>query len=291
MVMKIMNKLTILCAAIAFNVNAQDFGTWSVDMGRTMTMNSAICNQTGTCNKYTPEQKTQRKAISDQAYQCISAAHRRYSGDSSNKEREVSRCKAVRDQQYYAIRGSARAASPANPASPNPVRSIDFAIANYQVSPTVTDEVRRRLRDGLSRVSNSQAQQQLVSQIDFESVFDSAMNKYGLRSGNMIDTMTGYWLTMWSIVHRTSMPNRSAIEGVRAQMAAIAKQSGIATVRSEDKQRESQKLIWQMVLALGAQRQPGMNLKDLSMEVNRTAVRQGMDLSLMMVTNEGFVRR
>jgi hypothetical protein len=289
--MKIMNKLTILAAAIAFNASAQDFGSWSVSMGQTMTMNSAICNQAGTCKKYTPEEKARRKAISDQAFQCISAATRRYARDDTNKEREVTRCKAVRDQQYDAMSGATRPASPANPPSPGPVSGSDLAIANYQVSPPVTDEVRRRLRDGLSRVSNSQAQQQLVSNIDFESVFDSAMNKYGLRSGNMIDTMTGYWLTMWSIVHRTSIPNRSAIEGVRAQMAAIAKQSGIAKVRSEDKQRESQKLIWQMVLALGAQRQPGMNLKDLSMEVNRTAVRQGMDLSLMSVTNEGFVRR
>jgi hypothetical protein len=291
--MKIINKLTILIAAVACHASAQDFGSWSVSMGQTMTMNSAICNQSGTCGRLTPAQKAQRKAINDEAYQCILAAQRRYGGDSYNKEREVNRCKAIRDQQYADMRGSSGSSRSFanNRYESNAVYQGDYGIADYQVTPAVTNEVRRQLRDGLRGVSNSHAQQQLVMDIDFESVFDSAMNKHGLRSGNMVDTMTGYWLTMWSVVHRSSIPSRNGIEGVRAQMAALAEQSGINNVRDEDKQRESQKLIWKMVLVLGAQRQPGMDLNGLSVEVNRNAMRDGMDLSRMMVTGEGFVTR
>lgn len=292
--MKTSSILAILCIPMSFNAASQDFGSWSVSMGRTMTMNSAICNQTGTCGKLTDAQKAQRKAITDDAFNCMRAANKRHTRDDRAKERAVAECKTRRDRQYAALRTSdaAETSAPAgNTTSTTNAPPIDFAIANYQVSANVTNQVRARLRDGLGKVANSSAEQQLLANIDFEAVFDSAMKKHGLRSGNMIDAMTGYWLTMWSIVHRAPFPDRAAIDGTRAQMAVLATQSGIANVRSDDRQRESQKLIWQTVLAMSAQRKAGVDAAGLAAEMNKVAVSQGMDLARMAVSNEGFVAR
>jgi hypothetical protein len=280
---------------IASHAMAQDFGAWSVAMGQTMAMNSAICHQSGACGKLTAAQKAQRKAISDEAFNCILTARKR-GVDASRKERAVTECKAQRDRQYKALFGAAGASHPvAATAHPTPAKSngpgADFAVANYHVSTAVTKQVRAGLHEGLAKLADTSAQQQLLAKIDFEAVFESAMQKHGLARGNMIDAMTGYWLTMWSIVHRAPFPDQEAVIGTRAQMALTAAQSGIAEVSSDAKQRESQKLIWQMVLAISAQRQRGDDAKRLAAEMNQVAIGQGLDLSRVTVTHAGFVSR
>jgi hypothetical protein len=282
--MKTLSPLILAVAMFFSSTASATYGGWSVSMGQTMTMNSAICNQAGNCGKLTDEQKQKRKIITDQALECITAAHRRY-GQGAAREQAVASCKAIRDRGYASIRtGGANKVSVSQ-------APIDFSLTDYRVSAKVTDEMRKRLQDGLRSVPNSLAQQQLVLRIDFEAVFDSAMRKHGLRSGNLADAMAGYWLTMWSIVNRSQMPNTAAISGVRTQMAQLAAQAGVAKVSDAEKQREAQKLIWQTVLALSAQRTNGQNSAALAAEMNKVARKQGMDLARMQITQSGFTPR
>jgi hypothetical protein len=98
-----------ISAISAFDVNAQDYSGWAASIGRTHTMNSAICHQSGNCKKTTDEQYKRRKAITEQASVCIRRAFDQYRSDDPRRQRAIDHCKAVRDQQHNANMGRAGA--------------------------------------------------------------------------------------------------------------------------------------------------------------------------------------
>jgi hypothetical protein len=98
-VVRSMRKLVFICSMslLAPLSSANEFGA---SIGRTMTMNSAICNQTKTCPQRTPEQEKEFKAIGADALACITAARKQFKGNDHALDQAVKQCKSERDARY-----------------------------------------------------------------------------------------------------------------------------------------------------------------------------------------------
>jgi hypothetical protein len=95
---KVLLVISLLVAA-----NTAQANEYGASIGRTMVMNSAICSQTKTCLRRTPEQEREFKAIGKDAGQCISSAFDRYKRDDRARDHAVKMCKAKRDARYAGL--------------------------------------------------------------------------------------------------------------------------------------------------------------------------------------------
>jgi hypothetical protein len=163
---------------------------------------------------------------------------------------------------------------------------------NYRVNAKVSDQVKQTILGiATKHARNPDGVRKLIQPQDVNNLFDQLMAKHGLRSSNLVDSITAYWLTNWMVVNRTTMPDRATVDGVRAQMMAAAHKSGYGSRDDGFNQRESELLMWQSILLLASYQNPDMDKVGLSKEINSNIKRQGMDMSQFTVNKNGFVLR
>jgi hypothetical protein len=154
----------------------------------------------------------------------------------------------------------------------------------YTASPAVTQQVKKYYIESRTKIaSNPAALADSINRVDIEMVFSDYMGKHGLQSHDLSDAMAGYWLTLWTIVHNTSMPNKSAVLGVRNQMRASLNRNML----NAEKQRHAQMTVLKTVEVLATSRKPG-NQREMAVEMQKVGMRFGMNLEKLEVTNNGF---
>ncbi len=289
------NLTMIFSAAVALTINiasAQDLTMFNANsqaglsIAGTAAMNSAICNQTGTCGRsQSPAAKALEREFQERKRQCNSDVIQNTQSGTPARKAGYARC----DADDYARRNSA--GSQVGYADNR--GQMQGGSTGYRPSFAVSNEVKHAVLASVNNTNmrNPASVNRLINGQDVEALFDGLMNQHGLRSRDLADAMTGYWLTMWMIVHQTEMPGRAIVDGVRMQMRDASISNGFTNQPDAFKQREAQTLMWQMTLALAAYRNPQMDRRGLSQVLNSNARQQGFDLASLDVTRAGFVAR
>jgi hypothetical protein len=154
----------------------------------------------------------------------------------------------------------------------------------YTASPAITQQVKKYYIESRTKIAtNPAALADTINSADIEMVFSDYMGKHGLQSHDLSDAMAGYWLTLWTIVHNTSMPNKSAVLGVRNQMRTSLN----GNMSNAEKQRHAQMTVLKTVEVLATSRKPG-NQRAMAIEMQKVGMRFGMNLEKLDVTNNGF---
>jgi hypothetical protein len=155
--------------------------------------------------------------------------------------------------------------------------------------------IEREVKDIIAQITLPSARdpatlQRLIDTGNTELYFDQFMQKHGLQSGDLADAMAGYWLTLWTVANRRPMPSRTAVAGVREQMA-----QGLSFERSIEspaaRQREAQLLMWQMFLVTASTTRNDISQIELSNEMYQSGLRKGFDLRRLRPSASGFVMR
>jgi hypothetical protein len=222
-----------------------------------------------------------------------------------------------------AIGQSARNARGLGPAPARPVPSANFATvvaasaagigmsANnsasapalaYRSSPLITAQTKRQFIDNLTQHSKNpghafDTRRRLESR-DMIGEFSAQMSSYGLRTDNLGDVATGYWIANWSIANQRTMPSPDQVRAAQSQLsAALLRDARITRTDDATRQRLSEALIYQTMFALEtrdnlvrASNMTGMHtLADI---IDRAVLAQGgVDMRRLQLSSNGFALR
>lgn len=116
----------------------------------------------------------------------------------------------------------------------------------------------------------------------------------GLRTDNVADAYTVYWVEAWETVHGvTGETSRGTAEAVQRQAsAALLATPEFANATDAQKQEFADALLVQALLIGAAREQAGgdaAKLREIANAVRQGARASGLDLDAMMLTEDGFV--
>jgi hypothetical protein len=282
--------VTTTLLAICQLSNAQDMMYLDAanSMAGTTVMNAVICNQTNTCNgSSSAAHQASVNTWLKEIRVCKNGVIKRTGAATPQRTAGLEECK----QRYPDPDDKAIAvAKPAGNGSHSDTNINDPI--SYRVDTAVSEKVKTTIiRSVTAKASNPERLRNLILTQNVQTLFNQLMGQHGLRSQNFVDSSTAYWLTNWMVVNRSNMPNREMVNGVRSQMMVAAHQSGYGKRDDASNQRESEVMMWQTILLIAAYQNPQMDKAGLSKQINSNATRQGMDLSRLTVSKNGFVVR
>jgi hypothetical protein len=193
--------------------------------------------------------------------------------------------------------------TPESPAAPNPKKgpaqkrapiqpTESFSNLAFHSNPAVTNAVRAFY---LSHM-NAQALLTAPSYDTMLSRFDERFASYGYYRHNVGDTVAGYMIIAWEIVHNADASNTPAgIRRVRTAVCQILEKRGkAARLTGENKQKISELLKCIAILAAQQARQARQTNNAASMQQAVNIVTQfprklGIDLERYQLTDNGFV--
>jgi hypothetical protein len=119
------------------------------------------------------------------------------------------------------------------------------------------------------------------------------MAKFGLRTDDLADAYTLWWISCWSAVHGDfSTPDRATVDAVKSQATRALLAGGRTNATSDAvKQEFAEALLIQALLldtSLQQAKGNGSQLKLLAAAANQGAKGMGLDLTKMMLTPSGF---
>ncbi len=118
--------------------------------------------------------------------------------------------------------------------------------------------------------------------------------KFGLRTDNLADAYTVYWVEAWQAAHgRSDEGSRAQAQAVKAQAArALLATPEVARATDAQKQELADALLVQALLIGAAKNQAGgdpAKLRAVGQAVRQGAKASGLDLDAMTLTEDGFV--
>jgi hypothetical protein len=120
------------------------------------------------------------------------------------------------------------------------------------------------------------------------------LQPYGLRTDNVADAYTVYWVQAWQAANGdTSDPSRATMQAVKRQSAsALAATSEFGAATDATKQEMAEAMMVQAMLISASvdvyKDDPNM-MRQLGAAVRKGAKASGLDLDAMTLTDEGFV--
>lgn len=122
--------------------------------------------------------------------------------------------------------------------------------------------------------------------------FASIVGSYGLRSNDAVDALTAYWIMVWVVANRASLPSRAVVLAVRDQVARGYSRSAVAEFDGSQRQILADEAIFNFLVLNGAWRQvsrgsPG-DYQRLSDATQRNFLTLGADLRRLDLTASGF---
>ena len=180
------------------------------------------------------------------------------------------------------------------PLPPRPTTVVDAA---YPVDRVVRRDVEQRLVAAVARKDETAGEQlsATFARHDLIGMADRALASLGLRSGNVIDSVTIYRLAMWGAAHGLTVPPpRASITGARRQTAAGFHLTGAGLDTAAGRQRFSETLLYQAILMDLASEQAQKDGDQATIGALRESARQalratGIDPDRMRLTADGFV--
>jgi hypothetical protein len=182
---------------------------------------------------------------------------------------------------------SGKADIPKTTAQAKPVTSQSSA---YRTSPAIGSEVQNAFYNTVKAGSKETAEEirtKLFNQ-DIEKLFGKTVSPFGLKSHDVIDSTTAFWISMWVIANQAPNPTPQQVSAVRQQVKATMADSGRLSSNDADKQRFSQMMMYETILALVAFNTDAIDKKQLAAATYKNIKRRGMDLKKMQLTDQGF---
>lgn len=134
--------------------------------------------------------------------------------------------------------------------SPTSIRRSDFN-HSYRTDMSVRREVQAGLVANVAS-QNKEAASQLAATFarhDLIAMGDRAFASLGLKSGNVMDAIAVYRLSMWGAANELSTPpHREIVAGIKQQIIETIDLSEAGLDTPEDKQRFSETLLYQAIL-------------------------------------------
>lgn len=167
---------------------------------------------------------------------------------------------------------------------------------------TYKPSVEQRQRNQAQFIAKSKAKdpkaaaelERLFASTDVIGAMGKAIAPYGLRTDNVADAYTTWWINAWLASRgRTDTPDKRVIEAVRAQAtAAFGRTSGLLSATDAIKQEIAETHLIQAALIdgymTGAKGDPTL-LRKIAAGVRQSAHASGLDLDAMNLTERGFV--
>jgi hypothetical protein len=212
------------------------------------------------------------------------------------REAGLARCKAQfpnkRAQEFQtpdapAYRASSNVTGYANNV---PAGSVS---GQYRPSAAVATEVQNELYRSLTKISRNQADEvknALFNQ-DIERLFGNTVRPFGLEAGNVIDSTTAFWVSMWVISNQAPNPSLQQIAQVRTQVLKVLANEGTLNKSDADKQRLSQGMMFETILGLVAFNNASIDKNALAQATTRNLLRRGLDMRNLVMTDRGFAPR
>lgn len=167
---------------------------------------------------------------------------------------------------------------------------------SYSVDPQIRAKVERQLIAVIQKVDPVQAQNfaNAIAQTDFFKLYDDAMARYDLSSGNLGDVMTAYWILQWGSANQNNDdPTVDQVESVRGQVDYALDLEAAGLTDSAARQELAETLVYQTIL-LSAGIEEAYAKKDtatiqlLSENSHKTMTDLGINMRQLVLTDEGF---
>jgi hypothetical protein len=161
----------------------------------------------------------------------------------------------------------------------------------YRTSQSVTSEVQNAFYNNVKAGSKETAEEIRTKLFpkDIEKLFGTTVRPFGLKSNDMVDSTTAFWISMWVIANQAPNPTPQEVAGVRNQVRSAMANSSKLSGSDADKQRFSQMMMYETILALVAFNTDSIDKAQLARATHNNMKRRGMDLRRMRLSKNGFV--
>jgi hypothetical protein len=136
--------------------------------------------------------------------------------------------------------------------------------------------------------------EKLIAQKDLIAEMGKIMAPYGLRTDNVADAYTLWWVASWHASRSQEFkPNRSQLQAVKAQASrALSVAMKSSKITDATRQQFAEACLMQALLIDGALEKAQGNpsqLKEVARHVSQGARASGLNLAVMELTPKGFV--
>lgn len=178
-------------------------------------------------------------------------------------------------------------------------RSASSSVFAFTPAPAVSEQVRQRMIDAITRVDPAQragAEKTFDSRLTVLKAFDKLLGNYGYSANNLLDVYTGYAVIAWEIVNGADASgNAAGIRAVHAQLErSMLATPAVVQMSPELKQDTAEVLAYEAALAGNAKnellaRGDSATLQRLRDNVAASAQDLGLDVRGLQLTAQGFV--
>ncbi|MGC6398962.1 DUF6683 family protein [Sphingomonas sp. FW199] len=172
--------------------------------------------------------------------------------------------------------------------------AVDF---RYRYNPARTAQnMRSFLARAPSRAARAELEQMLAAQPTLMGDIAAGVRAYGFDPHNVADAYAVWWVNVWGASEKRNVePDAETVSAVKKQVyAAFAAMPGFAATSDAERQEYAEALLLQATMLGSAFEQwkndPKM-LDQLAAAAREGAKASGIDLSLMTLTQNGFVPR
>ena len=167
----------------------------------------------------------------------------------------------------------------------------------YPVDRAVRRGVQQNLVAAVARRNKAAGEELSVAfaRHDLIAMADRALSAFGLRSGNVLDSVTIYRLAMWGAAKGlTTPPPPTSIAGARRQVASTFDLAGAGLQLHARRQQFSETLLYQAVLMDIASEKAQKNndqvaMRDIRLAARKALAASGIDPDAMRLGPSGFV--
>lgn len=172
------------------------------------------------------------------------------------------------------------------------------ATTTYRSSPAVSRRVQTQFVDFMRQNVGEQGARELDATLSSGNAISSwsgIVRSDGLRSGDVVDAITAYWMLNWVIANQADN-NRQQMQAVRNQVRSVVANSPTLAALSNDERQEMAEALVLNFLVQHAAYGNAMQAGDRTMmrrlgdaAVTRFRNEMGLDLRQLRLTDQGFV--
>ena len=172
----------------------------------------------------------------------------------------------------------------------------------YAPSPEVERRTRGKLLESLmTNTSDPEAQEQIKQSVSSDVVwrqFHEVLSKAGYITTNLADVTAAYYIITWEVVNGPGATvNGAGVQAVRADVAAAyAADPRLKSLTDAEKQEAASIMAYMATIAAASANQlrsagDQAGLESLQDEVHQAVLDQGLDLTRLRLTDQGFAAR
>jgi hypothetical protein len=173
----------------------------------------------------------------------------------------------------------------------------EYQALDFDYDPGVSKMVLAETVDTLARGNPTYRQvvEKELSARDIPAEFLETFGPLGLRNDNLVDAMTAYWISMWTVIHNKPLANADQTAAVLAQVMPRIQGSAL-TKSARKRQMMGEALVYESTIALtvysdakaGNQE---LQLRQMAQSAKKNSAKRGFKLAKMKLTDQGMQRR